>query len=168
MSNIVQYNTSPIRRRSLDQKNMSLESIMGAYDRGDYELAITLWRLLAEDGDITAQHNLGIMYENGKGVRKDFDEAARWYRKAAEQGDAESQYDLGFMYLMGQGVPQDYTLGEMWLGLANAQYEQSEAEQQDFALEKHDRLATKLTKQQITEAQFVAAKLQDAARMPNG
>ena len=59
-----------------------------AYDRGDYETALKLWRPLAEQGDIRAQTNLSFMYRTGTGVPKDFAEAKKWDRKAAEQGKA--------------------------------------------------------------------------------
>ena len=53
----------------------------------------------AENGDVTAQIELGHMYLNGeKDVTPDFKEAFKWYRKAAEQEDAEGQYCLGYMY----------------------------------------------------------------------
>ena len=52
----------------------------------------------AEQGDISAQYNLGGMYRKGQGVTKDFREALTWYRKAAEQGLADAQYSLGWMY----------------------------------------------------------------------
>ena len=42
----------------------------------------------AEQGDVQAQSNLGIMYETGRGGPQDDVEAVRWYRLAAEQGDA--------------------------------------------------------------------------------
>ena len=40
----------------------------------------------AEQGDATAQFNLGLMYDTGEGVPKNDAEAARWFRMAAEQG----------------------------------------------------------------------------------
>ena len=43
---------------------------------------------------MTAQYNLGWMYENGRGVRRDRVEAVRWYRLAAEQGDADAETAL--------------------------------------------------------------------------
>lgn len=61
-------------------------------------------------GDATAQHNLGLMYDNGNGVPQDFVEAAKWYRLAADQGFATAQSILGFMYGAGLGVPQDFVL----------------------------------------------------------
>ena len=44
--------------------------------------------LAAEQGNESAQYNLGNMYANGRGVPKDDAEAVRWYRLVAEQGYA--------------------------------------------------------------------------------
>ena len=41
-----------------------------AYQRGDYATALEEWRPLADQGDATAQNNLGVMYENGQGVTR--------------------------------------------------------------------------------------------------
>ena len=46
-----------------------------AYNREDYAAAQRLWRPLAEQGVARAQNNLGVMYENGKGVRQVVNEA---------------------------------------------------------------------------------------------
>lgn len=59
-----------------------------AYNAGDYATALGEWMPLAEQGDATAQNNLGVMYEYGLGVPKDDAEAVKWYRMAAEQGNA--------------------------------------------------------------------------------
>ena len=40
----------------------------------------------AEQGHAEAQYNLGICYENGKGVEQDYEKAEEWYREAAAQG----------------------------------------------------------------------------------
>jgi TPR repeat protein len=45
--------------------------------------AVKWFRLAAEQGDASAQYNLGVMYTNGEGVPKDDVTAARWYRLAA-------------------------------------------------------------------------------------
>ena len=66
-------------------------------------------------GDARAQLNLGVMYENGRGVAEDHAEAAKWFRLAAEQGDAAAQYNLGVMYANGEGVPQSkYTAADFF------------------------------------------------------
>jgi len=51
-------------------------------------------KALAEKGDAIAQYNLGVMYDEGKGVEKDEKEAVKWYRKAAEQGDDDAKAAL--------------------------------------------------------------------------
>ena len=105
-----------------------------AYLSGDYKKALEIFRPLAEQGHEGAQALLGMMYENGWGVREDKAEAAKWYRKAletlptlAEQGDASAQYHLGGMYGNGTGVARDDSIAVFWYrkaaeqGDANAQ-----------------------------------------------
>ena len=65
-----------------------------AYERGDYATALREWTPLAEQGDPVAQHALGWMYANGKGVEKNLTEAMKWYRKAAEQGNENALNNL--------------------------------------------------------------------------
>lgn len=69
---------------------------------------------VAEQGDVNAQFNLGVMYDQGLGVPQDYAEAIRWYRMAAEQGDDYAQLNLGLMYIAGQGVAQDYAEALRW------------------------------------------------------
>ena len=45
-----------------------LKAGVDAHTRGDYATALREWRLLAEQGDASAQYNLGLMYANGWGV----------------------------------------------------------------------------------------------------
>ena len=49
------------------------------------------YRLSTDQGNATAQYNLGLMYAIGEGVLKDEAEAVKWYRMAAEQGLAMAQ-----------------------------------------------------------------------------
>jgi TPR repeat protein len=49
------------------------------------------YRKAAEQGVETAQYNLGMMYDDGKGVPQDRTEAAKWHRKSAEQGYADAK-----------------------------------------------------------------------------
>lgn len=94
---------------------------VAAYKRGDFEAALRAWRPLAEQGNPNAQFNLGLMYNNGKGVPKDDVEAMKWYRMAAEQGYANAQFNLGFMYDSGQGVPEDDVEAVKWYRMAAEQ-----------------------------------------------
>ena len=75
----------------------------------------------AQQGDVTAQYNLGLMLANGEGVAQNQREAVQWYRRAAEQGAANAQNNLGVMLAKGEGVPQNDSQAYIWLSLAAAQ-----------------------------------------------
>ena len=75
---------------------------------------LELLRQAANQGDITAQFQLGTRYYTGQNVPQNYQEAAKWYRKVAEQGFAAAQHNLGVMYSQGQGVSQDYTKAFGW------------------------------------------------------
>lgn len=68
----------------------------------------------AEEGDVDAQYNLGIIYYHGEGVPKDYEEALSWFHKAAEQDDADAQYNLGFMYGRGEGIEKSHAQSAAW------------------------------------------------------
>lgn len=80
----------------------------------DYVAAANWFRIAAEQGHSTAQHNLALMYENGQGVPQDYSEAAKWYHMAAEQGNPGSHNNLGSLYEAGDGVTQDYAVALEW------------------------------------------------------
>ena len=58
-------------------------------------------RRAAEQNLPQSQFNLGVCYDQGKGVSKDEVESVKWYRKAAEQNDAMAQNSLGNSYANG-------------------------------------------------------------------
>ena len=92
-----------------------------AYYSGDYATALREWKPLAEQGDASAQYNLGVMYDNGYGVPQDDKTAVKWYTLAAEQDDAKAQFNLGVMYRKGYGVTQDDKTAVKWYTLAAEQ-----------------------------------------------
>ena len=77
----------------------------------------------AEQGDVEAQYNLGVLYGMGRGVPLDDAEAARWYRLAADQGHARAQFSLGASYDFGRGVSEDEDEAVRWYRLAADQGE---------------------------------------------
>ena len=120
------------------------------YDNGDGVAeddaeAVKWFRLAAEQGLANAQHNLGVMYDNGEGVPQDV--AA--FRLAADQGFAEAQVSLSFIYANGIGVPQDLVLAHLWSNLAATHGQAGGAENRDL-------FATLMTPDQIAEAQRLA------------
>ena len=69
--------------------------------------------------------------------------------QAAEQGDADAQLNLGVMYANGKGVPQDFILAHMWFNLAAAQGDAR-------ARKNSDKVASRMTPDQLSEAQRLA------------
>ena len=129
------------------------------YDKGygvpqDYAEAARLYREAADQGLASAQYRLGLMYHEGRGVPQDYAEAARLYREAAEEWDTDAQFGLGVLYYEGQGVPQDFTIAHMWLNLAASQVS---GELQEVYAGWRDRVAGKMSAQQIAEAHRLAA-----------
>ena len=57
-----------------------------AYEQSDYQTAFKLWLSLAEQGNASAQFNLGVMYAKGQGVRQDKGQAKEWFGKACDNG----------------------------------------------------------------------------------
>ena len=95
-----------------------MEDAGKAYQRGDYATAMKLIRPLAEQGNVSAEYNLGTMYYNGEGTRRDYAEAMKWYRMAAERGDVESARRVGFMNANGQGVDKNEAEAVKWYRMA--------------------------------------------------
>jgi TPR repeat protein len=122
----------------------------------DYNEAMIRFRKAAGQGYAIAQHNLGSMYHKGEGVPQDYNEAAKWYRKAAEQGLADAQSFLGAMYGTGHGVPQDNVLAYMWLTLAASRFSASEGEKRGRTVVTGEIIASRMTPEQIAEAQRLA------------
>ena len=48
-----------------------------------------------------AASNIGLLYENGDGVKKDYKKAAEMYSEAVEMGDASSYENLASLYETG-------------------------------------------------------------------
>jgi len=137
---------------------ISLGCATSGYEKGlkhykpdDLAAAVRESKPLADQGNATAQFNLGSLYYQGLGVSQDYAEAVKWMRKAAEQGHASAQTTLGTIYAEGvQGViEKDYPQALMWFIFAAAQGDPD-------ALEFRDRLAGKMTPVQIVEAQKLA------------
>jgi TonB family protein len=134
-----------------------MEDGQAAYDRGDYATAQELWRPLAEQGVARAQNNLGVMYENAKGVPQDINEALKWYRLAAEQGYAGAQNNLGLIYALGRGAPRDPVRAYMWFSLAAASLS---GDLGKTVMQSRDVIASAMTPPQIVAATEMVLKCQ--------
>ena len=151
-------------------------------NRAEYEATANELRKLAEEGNVTAQNGLGLLYREGAGVPQNYGQAKRWFEEAAKQGHAEAQVNLGTFYLHGDGAPQSAGMALFWYSRAAEQgdaqafaklglmYAEARGVPQDFiqahmwfnlaaangeenSVERRDVLARKMTPAQITEAQ---------------
>ena len=84
----------------------------------NYKQALKWYTKAAEQGNVAAQHKLGLMYEDGRGTPKDYKQAVKWYTEAAKQWRRTAQVDLGLMYKNGKGVAKNYTQAYMWFSVA--------------------------------------------------
>jgi TPR repeat protein len=57
--------------------------------------AVRLYRLAAEQGNVSAQYNLGVMYSSGEGVPEDDVRAYMWHNLSAAQGNEIAQRNKG-------------------------------------------------------------------------
>ena len=84
----------------------------------NYEKALTLCKVEAEQGNTQSQYFLAYMYDLGNGTQPDKQKALYWYTKAAERGDAQAQYLLAYMYDKGNGIEQNKFLAKKYYQLA--------------------------------------------------
>ena len=57
---------------------------------------------LANQGNASAQYNLGVMYYKGEEVLKDNRKAFEWFQKSADQDNAKAQFNLEAMITNGE------------------------------------------------------------------
>ena len=82
-----------------------------AYYKGDYQKA-------CDSGEAGDCNNLGVLYENGQGVRQNYQKAAQLYQKGCDGGNALGCSNLGFLYENGQGVRQNFSTAKQYYGKA--------------------------------------------------
>ncbi|MDD5628508.1 MAG: caspase family protein [Elusimicrobia bacterium] len=122
--------------------------------------AARLWQLALDQGNAYAPNGLGYLYRVGRaGFPKDSAKALQFFRTGYERGDlVHSPGNLGGMYENGEGVTQDYVQAYRWYLISAAH----EGPVRD-ALE---RLKALMTKEQVAEAQKLAAAAQPQPAAP--
>jgi TPR repeat protein len=99
-----------------------LEDAGAAFEHGDYETAMRLFRPLAEAGNADAQWMLGLLYRNGGRSAPNFTEALKWFKLAADQGHIRALLHLGQIYQVGLfGVSENKAEAAKWYRLAALQ-----------------------------------------------
>jgi len=98
-----------------------LQAGIDAFNQGDVNAAMVLYRAAADAGLAEAQTRLAYILD----YSEDDDGAVTWYRAAAQQGDADGQLGLGEMYAKGEGVDRDLAKAFEFIELAAANGHQS-------------------------------------------
>ena len=81
---------------------------MNAMENGNYEEAVKLFRVAAENGDKFSQHCLGLMLYKGRGIKENYTEGFKWLNLAAKQGFSQAILDLAIMKYQKKGTPNNY------------------------------------------------------------
>ncbi len=89
-----------------------------AFERGDYQNALSIWESLAQQGDPNMAVLAGTIYDFGQGVPQNDAEALKWYLSAAEAGNGNGQYRAASIYARSSQVPPDYVQAYKWLTVA--------------------------------------------------
>ena len=132
-----------------------MEEAVEAYRTANYAEAMTQFRALAQEGNVSATYYVGFLYHHGYGVPVDYAEAVKWYRKAAAKGDFQSQYYLGKLSEQGKGMERDPVAAHAWYNIAarNAPNPRDAAYARDDAR----KLERKMTAEQVGKAKELAA-----------
>lgn len=92
----------------------------GGKVKKDIKKAINWYKKAAQNGNVDAKYNLGVIYERGDGIEIDYEKAARWFLSAAKDGHKDAQYNLANMYSKGAGYSLNQTKATKWyLAAAN-------------------------------------------------
>ncbi|MDR1660162.1 MAG: sel1 repeat family protein [Desulfovibrio sp.] len=146
-----------------------------AYEHGDFFRARDIWQKLAEAGDGQAMNNLGVLYDQGKGLEEDSGRAVYWFEKAARAGHPAGMSNYGRMLESGRGIAENPQEAARWFdraareGQPEAQYNLGFLYEQGRGVRQDDRAAAawygRAAAQQQTEA---LARLGHCYRMGRG
>ena len=90
-----------------------------AYDKGDFEAAFKIWLPLAQQADLAAMRNVGLMLREGKGTARDPKRALWFYEEAGSKGFTLAQINAAFMHMNGDGVPKNLEAAAFWFHAAS-------------------------------------------------
>lgn len=127
----------------------SVQTGIDAYGAENFPAALKELKPLAEKGDAKALYMLGIMYENGQGVKQDYEQALSLFNKSSEQGYDQAMLHLAEMYKSGRGTQVDLVQAHKWFNLAGSRGN-------EFARHSMETVEARLTPQQVEQAKTQA------------
>ena len=132
------------------EKSLSREpgaEALRAYERGDFFRARDIWQKLAESGDGQAMNNLGVLYDQGKGLEEDPGRAGYWVERSARAGPPAGISNYGRMLESGRGIAENPQEAARWFdraareGQPEAQYNLGFLYEQGRGVRQDDRTA---------------------------
>ena len=87
----------------------------------DDEKAVKWFKLAANQGNVFAQHNLGVMYESRPYIQPKQYERREWFRPKVEEGYTVDTILLEPYYLQGMGIQRDHYKAVKWYEMAAEQ-----------------------------------------------
>ena len=78
----------------------------------DLKKAAEFFQKAAQNGDTEGKFMLGLLYDNGEGLKQNKKRAIELYREAAMSGYMRAQANLASMYYAGEGIKADKEKGD--------------------------------------------------------
>lgn len=88
--------------------SLSSKNAMKAYEKGNFEEALNLFKKAANANDAQAMYYVAQMYELGQGTAVDYPQAQQWYEKSVDAKYSPAMLALGEMCEEGRGITKDY------------------------------------------------------------
>jgi len=148
-----EFTTLAVKGDPTAQNNLGVLYSNGELVKKNLKKAAKWYRLAAEQGLAIAQVNMGHFYETGQGFEKDLNTALVWYQLAAEQGYDLAQFHMGRLQAEENNGNSDKQKAYFWLSLT-VKATNDESIRQD-ALDLRKKVAKKMTKKEIVEAEFI-------------
>jgi TPR repeat protein len=120
--------------------------------------ANALYAKAANQGHAGAEYKMGVLLRTGTDMQTDLLNAAEWFKKAADQGLIPAQVNLAVMFADGQGIPQDDVEALKWLDIVARRLPDGDAAQRDAVNKTRAALASRMTPEQIADAEGYAAR----------
>jgi len=117
---------APMLVISCDNQASETSTALTAKEQAQLEL-YEKTKLLAAQGHVDAQYDLGEIYHRGKGVSKDYEKALKLFQSAASQNYLPALHGMATLYDNGRGVPESDAAAIEWhLKAAEQGYRESQ------------------------------------------
>eukprot|EP01125_Pyxidicula_operculata_P010425 TRINITY_DN3429_c0_g1_i1.p1 TRINITY_DN3429_c0_g1~~TRINITY_DN3429_c0_g1_i1.p1 ORF type:complete len:732 (+),score=112.67 TRINITY_DN3429_c0_g1_i1:98-2293(+) len=99
-----------------------------------YKTAAHYLKMAANQGNAISQCFMGVLHDNGLGVKKDTEKAVEYFKLATKKRLCAAQYHLGIKYYSGVGVNQNYFKAAHYFTLASEQTDEEGSANALYAL----------------------------------